>query len=87
MSTESLSTFRQAMNDDEKLQQAVHQEIKKRGITDLSELADSIMRLAAERGLQITLADLDHVMEDGELTDFELEMVAGGGGCCCGTKD
>jgi predicted ribosomally synthesized peptide with nif11-like leader len=43
----------------------------------------AMLALAKENGIELTLADLEKKEESGELSDDELDAVAGGGFCTC----
>ena len=44
---------------------------------------DTLIALAAERGITLTDADFEQAQPDGELSDDELDAVAGGNSCAC----
>jgi hypothetical protein len=82
-------SFHDAVLDDEDLQEAVIS-IVNTATTNDSGLGDGITTLAKTHGYTITsdevYAHADFLGQDGDLTDFELEMISGGsrggsGGC------
>ncbi|MBX3466965.1 MAG: Nif11-like leader peptide family RiPP precursor [Planctomycetes bacterium] len=45
-----------------------------------------LVRLGEAHGLEVTAEELAAVLEEGELSDLELELVSGGGSADCGTS-
>ncbi|QJW83620.1 Nif11-like leader peptide family natural product precursor [Ramlibacter terrae] len=72
MSVEAVQAFRSLVAGDPALQKTCAAAIAAR---DPQRVVDA----AAARGLVFTAAELQAVLADGELSDMELEMVAGGG--------
>ena len=74
MSKETVLQFRQAVNANEQLQDAIRN----------AGASLDVVAFAREQGYAFTEEELQSVTEEAEdaLTDFELEMVAGGGGRC-----
>jgi hypothetical protein len=74
--------FRTAVLEDEDLQEQVIS-IVNTATANGSGLGDSIATLAKTHGYTITsdqvYAHQDFLGQDGDLTDFELEMISGGG--------
>ena len=74
--------FRTAVLEDEDLQEQVIS-IVNTATTNGSGLGDGIATLAKTHGYNITsdevYAHADFLGQDGDLTDFELEMISGGG--------
>ena len=81
-------SFRDAVLEDEDLQEAVISIINTAAANG-SGMGDGIATLAKNHGYTITsdevYAHQDFLGQDGDLTDFELEMISGGnhyqGGC------
>ena len=81
-------SFRNAVLEDEDLQEQV-MSIVHTATANGSGLGDGIATLAKNHGYTITSEEVyahqDFLGQDGDLTDFELEMVSGGakgaGGC------
>ena len=77
--SENMKKFMELVSKDENLKQ------KLQSFSDM-EPADAIsagIALAKEFGIELTEADFDRKKSDGELSDDELDAVAGGGGCGC----
>ena len=75
MSIEQAHAFRTFVNENE----AVQEQLK----TAASDESFSLVALAAEHGYEFTAEEAQTVWDaaqDSELSDFELEMVSGGGG-------
>ena len=76
-------SFRDAVLEDEDLQEQVLS-IVNTATANGSGLGDNIATLAKNHGYTITseevYAHTDFLGQDGDLTDFELEMISGGGG-------
>ena len=72
MSTEAVLRFRQAVTEDEELQDEIRATAAGGGL--------DLTVVGARHGFEFTAAELNEVAKEigGELTDFELEMVAGG---------
>ena len=74
-------SFRNAVLEDDDLQEAVVSIINT-AITNESGLGDSIAALAKNHGFTITsdevYAHAEFLGQDGDLTDFELELISGG---------
>ena len=74
-------SFHDAVLDDEDLQEAVIS-IVNIATTNGSGLGDGVTTLAKTHGYTITsdevYAHADFLGQDGDLTDFELEMISGG---------
>ncbi|MFM9970687.1 MAG: Nif11-like leader peptide family RiPP precursor [Burkholderiales bacterium] len=75
MSIEALSNFRAQVNADPKLQKMVLQA--------LSGAGEGLPSLGAKHGYSFTAEEARSLLNDTELSDFELEAVAGGGGVEC----
>ena len=77
-----LQNFRTVVLEDEDLQEQVIS-IVNTATTNGSGLGDGIATLAKTHGYTITsdevYAHVDILGQDGSLTDFELEMISGGG--------
>ena len=81
-------SFRNAVLEDDDLQEQV-MSIINTATTDGSGMGDSIATLAKTHGFTITsdevYAHAEFLGQDGDLTDFELELISGGqnaqGGC------
>ena len=75
------NAFRQAVLEDEDLQEHVIS-IVNTAIANGSGLGDTIATLAKNHGYTVTseevYAHADFLGQDGDLTDFELEMISGG---------
>ena len=75
-------TFRNAVLEDEDLQDEVMSMVMT-ATRNGSGLGDGIATLAKNHGYTITseevYAHADFLGQDGDLTDFELEMISGGG--------
>ena len=75
-------SFRDAVLEDEDLQEQVIS-IVNTAIANGSGLEESIVTLAKNHGYTVTEDDVtqhaDFLGQDGDLTDFELEMISGGG--------
>ena len=75
-------SFRNAALEDEDLQEAVIS-IVNTATANGSGLGDGIATLAKTHGYTVTSDDVyahtDFFGQDGDLTDFELEMISGGG--------
>ena len=75
------NSFRNAVLEDENLQEQVIS-IVNTATTNGSGLGDGIATLAKTHGYTITsdevYAHADFLGQDGDLTDFELEMISGG---------
>ncbi len=75
-------SFRNAVLEDEGLQEQVIS-IVNTATTNGAGLGDGIATLAKTHGYTITseevYAHADFLGQDGDLTDFELEMISGGG--------
>ena len=75
-------SFRDAVLEDEDLQEQVIS-IVNTATANGSGLGDGIATLAKTHGYSITseevYAHTDFLGQDGDLTDFELEMISGGG--------
>ena len=75
-------SFRDAVLEDEDLQEQVIS-IVNTATSNGSGLGDGIATLAKNHGYTITsdevYAHADFLGQDGDLTDFELEMISGGG--------
>jgi predicted ribosomally synthesized peptide with nif11-like leader len=71
MNVSQLEQFRKAINADAKLQEQI------KGGIDLVELAKANGFSLTTKEIQAGLASLDN--EDADLSDFELEMISGGG--------
>ena len=75
--------FRTAVLEDDDLQEQVIS-IVNTATTNGSGLGDGIATLAKTHGYTITSEEVyahqDFLGQDGDLTDFELEMISGGGG-------
>ena len=75
-------SFRNAVLEDEDLQEQVIS-IVNTATSNGSGLGDGITTLAKTHGYTITseevYAHADFLGQDGDLTDFELEMISGGG--------
>ena len=75
-------SFRDAVLEDEDLQEAVISIINT-ATANGSGLGDGIATLAKNHGYTITSEEVyvhaDFLGQDGDLTDFELEMISGGG--------
>ena len=73
-------SFRNAVLEDDDLQEAVVSIINT-AITNESGLGDSIAALAKNHGFTITsdevYAHAEFLGQDGDLTDFELELISG----------
>ena len=78
----NFQSFRTAVLEDEDLQEQVIS-IVNTATTNGSGLGDGIATLAKTHGYSITseevYAHTDFLGQDGDLTDFELEMISGGG--------
>ncbi len=77
--TENMKKFLELVSKDETLKQ------KTLAFNDM-EVADAIsasIALAKELGIELTEADFAKEKSGGELSDDELDAVAGGGGCGC----
>ena len=77
--SENMKKFMELASKDEALKK------KLQALNDM-EPADAIqagIALAKELGIELTEADFDRKKSDGELSDDELDAVAGGGGCGC----
>ena len=74
-------SFRNAVLEDDDLQEAVVSIINT-ATTNESGLGDSIATLAKNHGFTITsdevYAHAEFLGQDGDLTDFELELISGG---------
>ena len=74
-------SFRNAVLEDDDLQEAVVSIINT-ATTNRSGMGDSIATLAKNHGYTITsdevYAHQDFLGQDGDLTDFELELISGG---------
>ena len=74
-------SFRNAVLEDDDLQEAVVSIINT-ATTNKSGLGDSIATLAKNHGYTITsdevYAHAEFLGQDGDLTDFELELISGG---------
>ena len=77
--SENLKKFLELLSKDKDL------EAKALACNDLGEEKGrlALLELAKENGIELTLADLAKKAENGELSDDELDAVAGGGGCGC----
>jgi predicted ribosomally synthesized peptide with nif11-like leader len=73
MSVENVREFYQRMEEDE----AFRAEIAIDG-TLKDTIADRVVAVAARHGYEFTAADYAAAMEDSELSDSELEKIAGG---------
>ena len=75
-------SFRDAVLEDEDLQEQVIS-IVNTATSNGSGLGDGIATLAKNHGYTITSEEVyahqDFLGQDGDLTDFELEMISGGG--------
>ena len=75
-------SFRNAVLEDEDLQEQVIS-IVNTAIANGAGLDENIVMLAKNHGYTITEDDVtqhaDFLGQDGDLTDFELEMISGGG--------
>ena len=82
------NSFRNAVLEDDDLQEQVISIINT-ATTNGSGMGDGIATLAKNHGYSITSVEVyahaDFLGQDGDLTDFELEMISGGrgrgGGC------
>ena len=76
-------SFRNAVLEDEDLQEQVIS-IVNTATANESGMGDGIATLAKNHGYTITSEEVyahqDFLGQDGDLTDFELEMISGGGG-------
>ncbi len=79
-------SFRNAVLEDDDLQEQVIS-IANTASTNGSGLGDGIVTLAKNHGYTITseevYAHADFLGQDGDLTDFELELVSGGESTTC----
>jgi hypothetical protein len=77
------NSFRNAVLEDDDLQEAVISIINT-ATTNGSGMGDGIATLAKNHGYTITSEEVyahqDFLGQDGDLTDFELEMISGGKG-------
>jgi predicted ribosomally synthesized peptide with nif11-like leader len=71
MAQQALDQFRSLLALDPALQSVVRQAVQVGS-------AQGVLAAAADRGLPITEAELADALADGELSDLELELVAGG---------
>ena len=75
-------SFRDAVLEDEDLQEQVIS-IVNTAIANGAGLEENIVTLAKNHGYTVTKDDVtqhaDFLGQDGDLTDFELEMISGGG--------
>lgn len=71
MSLEAVAAFRSALAQDVALQKLCAEAIAARD-------AQGLAGIAASRGFDFTAAELEESVGDGELSDSELELVAGG---------
>ena len=53
------------------------------GLGDETKVKQAAIKLAKENGIELTEADFEKKEATGELSDDELDAVAGGGGCQC----
>ena len=84
MSRENLQEFYKAFRTDLDLQDQLQ------GITDIGEYATKAVSLGASQGIDFSVADVEEALADPaafleeglgeELSDLELQIVAGGGG-------
>ncbi|QJW84031.1 Nif11-like leader peptide family natural product precursor [Ramlibacter terrae] len=72
MSLEAIHAFRSALASDPALQKLC-------GHASATGDAQSVVDAAAARGFTFSVSELEEVLADGELSDSELELVAGGG--------
>jgi len=76
-----LNSFRNAVLEDDDLQEAVISTLNT-ATTNGSGMGDGIATLAKTHGFTITsdevYAHQDFLGQDGDLTDFELELISGG---------
>jgi len=81
------NSFRNAVLEDDDLQDEV-MSIINTATANGSGLGDGIATLAKNHGYTITSEEVyahqDFLGQDGDLTDFELEMISGGGRCMGG---
>ena len=80
MSQQSASDFRNLVNSDPTIAAACLAAVSRSG-----EL--SMVKLGAQHGFEFTESEALAVMERAELSDLELELVAGGGGGCSNEKN
>jgi predicted ribosomally synthesized peptide with nif11-like leader len=76
MSVEAVETFRKEINGSPELQAALRACVVRNGEID----PETVVGLGHENGFDFTAAELEAVLGGDELSDFELELVAAGGG-------
>ncbi|MBV8190627.1 MAG: Nif11-like leader peptide family RiPP precursor [Alphaproteobacteria bacterium] len=74
MSIEAVETFREKINVSQELQAELRACVVRNGAIDPA----TIVGLGRENGFDFTTAELESVLGGGELSDFELELVAAG---------
>ena len=81
MSIENIVKFREVINNDESLRKEFQTALEKSSeATKEGEASDfsPVIELAEKRGFTFTRSELSDYLEDIELSEEELEMVAGG---------
>ena len=77
--SENMKKFLELVSKDENL--------KKKALAfnnmETAKAIQAVIAFAKELGIELTEADFDKKESDGELSDDELDAVAGGGGCGC----
>jgi predicted ribosomally synthesized peptide with nif11-like leader len=75
MSIEAVQAFREELNASEALQAAMKNAWSPEGTIDL----ETVARVGRENGFDVTASEIDAAFkEGGELSEAELELVAGG---------
>jgi predicted ribosomally synthesized peptide with nif11-like leader len=76
MSNEAIRAFREMLNTSEPLRATLRGAVSAEGIID----REAIAKIGRENGFDVTAGDVDAVLKqpDGEMSELELELVAGG---------
>ena len=74
MAKENIAAFQERLAQDESLREELNQVQKENGNLPVAE----VIRIAGAHGFDFSLEDVRDTLENGELSDEELDQVAGG---------
>ena len=77
--TENMKRYLELISTDE----AARKQLNEQEPSSIQEAKERVIADAAEKGITLTEEDFDETAETGELTEDELEAVAGGAACYC----